>query len=85
VLAARREAVVLLRHREAERAELAQPGDEVLGHVAVGAVYVLGYGPDAVVGEAAERLGDQLEIVREVARTGAMNGGLVAQCAEKGG
>ena len=41
-LAAGREPAVLLGHREAEPAELGEPGDDLLGHVGVGAVHVLG-------------------------------------------
>ena len=44
----------------------------LLGHVGVRAVHVLGDGADLVVGEAAERLGDELEVVGEMRRAGAV-------------
>ena len=55
-LAAGGEAAVLLGHREAEAAELGEPGDDLFGDVGIGAVDVLGDGPDLVGGEAAERV-----------------------------
>ena len=45
-LAAGGEAPVRLGHRQAERPELGQPGDDLLGDVAVGPVDVLGVRPD---------------------------------------
>ena len=54
---------------EAERTELRQPGDDVLGDVGVGSVDVLGDGADPFVGEAAERVLNHLEVGVEVART----------------
>ena len=68
-LAARREPAVLLGHRQPEPAHLGQAGDHVLGHVGVGAVDVLGDGLDAVLGEPAERVADELEVGVEVARS----------------
>ena len=84
-LAAGREPVVLLGHREAEPAELGEAGDDVLGHVGVRAVHVLGDGPDLVLGEAAERLGDELEVVGEVRRAGAVLHALVGERFEERG
>ena len=73
VLAAAGPAAVLLGHGQAERAHLTQPGDELLGHVAVGAVHVLGCRCDLLLGEAAERVLDQFEVGVEMA--GAVDGG----------
>ena len=67
-LAAGGEAVVLLGDREAEAAELGQAADDLLGDVAVGPVDVLGVGADLVLGEAVERLADQLEVAPQVPR-----------------
>ncbi len=78
-LAAGREAVVLLRHREPEAADLGQAGDDVLGHVGVRAVHVLGDGADLVVGEAPERVGDELEVGAEMGRAGAVLRALVGE------
>ena len=69
--AAAREPAVLLGHREPEAADLGEAADDVLGDVGVGAVHVLGDGADLVLGEAAERLGRELEVVGQVARAGA--------------
>lgn len=63
-----RGAAVLLGDGHAERAELGDAGDDLLGHVGVGAMDVFGDGDDAVVGEAAEGLGDQLQVFVEVPR-----------------
>ena len=68
-LAARGEAAVLLGHREAEAAQLGQALDHLLGDVGVLAVHVLGVRPHLVLGEAVERLADQLEVLPEVAGT----------------
>ncbi len=67
-LTARGEAAVLLGHRESEAAHLREPRDDVLGHIAVLPVDVLGDGLDALLGEAPERVGDELEVRVEVAR-----------------
>ncbi len=80
-----REPVVLLRHRESEAADLGEARDDVLGHVAVRAVHVLGDGADLVVREAPERVGDQLEVGAEVGRAGAMLRALVGERLEEGG
>ena len=83
-LAAGREPVVLLGHREPEAADLGEAGDDVLGHVGVRAVHVLGDGADLVVGEAAERVGDELEVGAEVRRAGAVLRALVGERFEEG-
>ena len=63
-------AAVGLADRQAEGAHLAQPRDDVLGDVVVGAVDVLGPGGDAVLGEAAEGVLHHLEVGVEVAGAG---------------
>ena len=68
-LAPRREAAVLLGHRQPESAHVGQTRDDLFGDVPVGAVDVLGHGPDALLGEAPERVGDHLEVAVEVTRT----------------
>ena len=73
------EAAVLLRHRQAEAAELGQAGDQLLGDVAVRPVDVLGPRPDLVLGEPVERLAGQLEVVAQVPRSG-----LTAQAGQHG-
>ena len=70
-LAAAGEPAVLLGHREPEAAELGEPGDDVFGDVGVGAVHVFGDGADLVLGEAAEGVGRELELVGQMARPGA--------------
>ena len=84
-LAAGREAVVLLRHRQPEAADLGESRDDVLGDVAVGAVHVLGDGADLVVGETPERVGDELEVGAEVRRSGAVLRALVGERFEERG
>ncbi len=84
-LAARREAVVLLRHRQPEAADLGQSRDDRFGDVGVGAMHVLGRGPDLVLGETPERVGDQLEVRAEVGRTRAVLRALVGERFEEGG
>ena len=84
-LAAGREPVVLLGHRQPEAADLGQAGDDVLGDVGVRAVHVLGDGADLVVGEAPERLGDELEVGAEVRRPGAVLRALVGERLEEAG
>ena len=61
-------AAVLGRHREAEGADLGEALDDVLGHVAVRAVDVLGLRGDDVGGERAERVLHELHVGVEVAR-----------------
>ena len=63
-------AAVLGRHRQAEGADLGQAVDDVLGHVAVRAVDVLGLRGDDVGGERAERVLHHLHVGVEVARPG---------------
>ena len=63
-------AAVLGRHAEAECSQLGEPGDDLLGHVAVRAVHVLGMRRDDVGGECSERVGHHLHVVVEVARAG---------------
>ena len=82
-LAAGREPVVLLGYREAEAADLGEAADDVLGDVAVRSVDVLGDGPDLVVGEAAEGLGHELEVVGEMRRTGSVLDALVGERLEE--
>ncbi len=67
VLAAGREAAVLLGDRQPEAADLGEARDDVLGDVDVVAVDVLGDRADLVLGEAAEGVLHQLEVVVEVA------------------
>ena len=62
-----REAAVLLGHRQAEAAHLGEPADDVLGDVGVVAVDVLGDRLQLLVGEAAERVLHELEVVVEMA------------------
>ena len=57
----------------------------LLGHVGVGAVHVLGDRTDLVLGEAPERLGDELEVVGEVGRAGAVLRALLAERLEERG
>ena len=61
-------AAVLGRHRQPEGADLGQAGDDLLGHVGVRAMDVLGLRGDDVGGERAERVLDQLHVGVEVAR-----------------
>ena len=61
-------AAVLGRHGEPEGADLGEAVDDVLGHVAVRAVDVLGLRGDDVVGEGAERVLHHLHVGVEVAR-----------------
>ncbi len=62
-LAARGEAAVLLWHRQPEAAQLGQTLDHLLGDVGVLAVHVLRVRPHLVLGEAVERLADELEVL----------------------
>ena len=61
-------AAVLGRHRQPEGADLGQPADDVLGHVAVRAVHVLGLRGHDVVGERAERVLHHLHVRIEMTR-----------------
>ena len=70
VLAAGREAAVLLGHRQAEPADLGQAADDVLGDVGVRAVDVLCDRPHLLGREPVERLADELEVVGQVRGTG---------------
>ena len=63
-------AAVLGGHAEAERADLGEAGDDLLGHVAVGAVDVLGVRCDHVGGERRERVGHHLHVVVEMSGSG---------------
>ena len=65
-----REAAVLLGDAEAEGAHLGEPGDEILGDVAVVAVDVLGDRLELLIGEAAEGILHHLEVVAQVTRPG---------------
>ncbi len=60
---------------QAERTDLAEPGDDLLRDVAVGAVDVLGVRGDDVVGERAERVLHHLHVVTEVTWTGLVGEG----------
>ena len=60
-------AAVLGRHAQAERAEFGEAGDDLLGHVAVRAMDVLGVRGDHVAGERTERVGDHLHVAVEMA------------------
>ena len=62
------EPLVVGRHAEAERAHLGEAADDLLGHVLVEPVDVLGARLDDLVGEGAERVLDHLEVGVEVAR-----------------
>ena len=62
------EAVVGLGDGQPEATQFGQAGDDLLGDVAVGAVDVFGVGAHLLLGEAVERLADQLEVTPEVAR-----------------
>ena len=64
------EAAVLRRHAEPERAELGEAGDDLLGHVAIGPVHVLGVRDDDVVGERPERVGHHVHLVVEMSGPG---------------
>jgi hypothetical protein len=74
VLAAGGEPAVLLRHRQAEPADLGQAGDDVFGDVGVFAVDVLGHRPHLLLGETVERLTDELEVVGQVGGAGSLLG-----------
>ena len=67
-LAAGCEAPVLLGHGESEPAQLGQALDHLFGDVAVLPVHVFGLRADLVLGEAVERLADQLEVLTQVPR-----------------
>ena len=63
-------ALVLGRHRQAERAHLGQATDDRFRHVAVRAVDVLRDRLDLLLGERSERVLHHLEVRRQVARSG---------------
>ncbi len=56
------EAPVLLGHGHPEPTHLGHPRDDLLGDVGIGPVDVLGPGTDLLIGEAVERLSNQLEV-----------------------
>ena len=60
------EAAVLDRRRETEDPELRESLDELLGHVGVGAVHVLGPRGDLLVGEPTEGVGGELHVLVKV-------------------
>ena len=63
-------ALVLGRHRQAERPHLGQTADDRLGHVTVRAVDVLRDRLDLLLGERPERVLHHLEVRRQMARPG---------------
>ncbi len=62
-------AAVLRGNAEAECADLGETGDDLLGHVAVGAVHVLGVRCDDVGCERRERVGHHLHVVVQMSRS----------------
>ena len=63
------EAVVLLGDRESEPAEFGQATDDLFGDIAIGAMHMLCMGAHLVLGEAMERLANELEVAPEMPRT----------------
>ena len=89
MLAARGEAAVLLRHREAEASHGGQALDDLLVDVGVGAMDVLCTRGDLLGGEAPEAVLHELEVGMEVRRPGRLgersDQGRVSSCREEAG